>query len=255
MQGRNDTDPTPLQVGILTRGKPTLGMALVSLIMQEGQPLYVHIVDTSPTPVVKRDDVVFAMRLAFDRGVHCGYEYSKERQRAFSVGRLKLLEALDKPRLVFMDDDIVLAPAALAGLAKWAQARGVFGYVSPVCKNYGEAARPDPERPYYSPGGIMYQDAVVRRLLIDYYSTTVDVLDARPASDKVWENAFLSEVFPALERPCAVLEHCMSYHLDYRERPTRYALDDRLIGHSRALARAMAARARGQAGPGEPSTA
>jgi hypothetical protein len=218
-------------------------MALVSLLLQEGRPLYVHIVDTAPTPVVKRDDVVFAMRLAFDRGVHCGYEYSKEKHRAFSVGRLKLLEALHRPMLVFMDDDIVLSPGALAGLAEWAEARGAFGYVSPVCKNYGETAAPVPGRAHYSPGGIMYQDALVRRLLMDYYATSVDLLDARPAPEKVWENAFLSELFPALERPCATLDHCVSYHLDYRERPNRNVIDDRLINRSVAMARNVAARA------------
>ncbi|MBI4491491.1 MAG: glycosyltransferase family 2 protein [Chloroflexi bacterium] len=233
----------PLQVGILTKGKPTLGMVLVSLVLQEGRPLYIHIVDTAPTPVVKRDDVIFAMRLAFDRGVHCGYEYSKEKQRAFSVGRLKLLEALDKPYLVFMDDDIVLAPAALAGLAAWAEAQPIFGYVSPVCKNYGETASPIPGRAHYSPGGIIYQDTLARRILLDYYTTTVDVLDARAAPDKVWENAFLSELFPALDRPCAVLQSCMSYHLDYRDRPARYSIDERLINHSVARARSIAAKA------------
>lgn len=241
--GAMTSDDMPLQVGILTKGKPTLGMVLVSLVLQEGPPLYIHIVDTAPTPVVKRDDVIFAMRLAFDRGVHCGYEYSKERQRAFSVGRLKLLEALDKRLLVFMDDDIVLTPPALAGLAAWAQARPVFGYVSPICKNYGETANPVPGRPHYSPGGIIYQDAIARRVLLDYYATSVDVLDARASAAKVWENAFLSELFPALNRPCAVLESSMSYHLDYRERPTRYSVDERVIDHSLALARSMAAKA------------
>lgn len=236
------TAGAPLQVGILTKGKPTLAMVLVGLMLQEGPPIYIHIVDTAPTPVVKRDDVVFAMRLAFDRGIHCGYEYSKEKQRAFSVGRMKLLEALDKPHLVFMDDDIILAPSALAGLASWVESRAAFGYVSPVCKNFGDPSR-IPGQPQYSPGGIIHQDALVRRILLEYYATTVDALDARPSTEKVWEKAFLSELFPALGRPCAVEEHCMSYHLDYLERPTRFSDDEPLVHRSVALARRMAASA------------
>lgn len=234
----------PLQVGILTRGKPTLGMVLVSLLLQENVSLSVHIVDTAPTPVVKRDEVIFAMRLAFDRGVHCAYEYSKEKYRAFSVGRLTLLESMAGHHISFMDDDIVLASGALAGLASWVAGRGMFGYASPLCKTHGQVADALPGRPNYSPGGIIYQDEPVRRLLLDYYSTTSDVLDARGPAERVWENAFLSELFPALGRVCAVLPECMSYHLDYRDRPTRYAVDERLVAASVARAH-QAAQARG----------
>ena len=49
-------------------------------------PLRIWIVDTAEQPVIKRDDVLFALKLAQDRGIRCEYEYSKERQRAFSVG-------------------------------------------------------------------------------------------------------------------------------------------------------------------------
>ena len=109
-----------VQVGILSEGKPTLAMVLVGLVLQESVPLEISIVDTAENAVIKRDDVVFAMRLAFDRGVHCGYERIKERNRRFSVGRLRLLDELKGPLISFMDDDIVLAPSADHNLYAWA---------------------------------------------------------------------------------------------------------------------------------------
>lgn len=231
-----------LQVGILTKGKPTLGMALVSLLVQETCPLEVFIVDTAHSPVVKRDDVVFALRLGHDRGVYCGYEYSREKRRAFSVGRLKLLEAMTGPFIAFMDDDIILPPSAVAKMMTWAKEQPIFGYVSPRIKNYGEAAYPLPGRPHYSPGGIIYQDSLVRSLLLDYYSAAVDVLDAKDGP-RLWENAFLSELFPALGRPCLVKEDCVGHHLDYRDRLARYSVDERIIAASVLKARQMAQKA------------
>src|SRR5215213_1237000 len=115
--GTTQDSPPSIQIRILTAGKPTLAMVLVSLIMQEAVPLDIYIVDTAQSPVIKRDDVAFAMRLAFDRGVRCGYEYSKERGRAFSVGRLKLLQELKGPYVSFVDDDIVLPPRSFS--ASW----------------------------------------------------------------------------------------------------------------------------------------
>src|SRR2546423_5197179 len=123
-------------VRILTKGKPTLSMVLVSLPMQEHCQLRVHIVDTAPSPVVRRDDVVFALRLAFDRQIVCEYEYSREKDRAFSSGRQRLLEALPGPYLVFMDDDVVLPADTLARLRASAGGLRDWGYVTPVCKNY-----------------------------------------------------------------------------------------------------------------------
>ena len=232
-----------VQVGILTEGKATLAMVLVGLVLQESVPLEISIVDTADTAVIKRDDVVFAMRLAFDRGVHCGYERIKERNRRFSVGRLRLLDELKGPLISFMDDDIVLAPSATHDLYAWAQSAGAFGFVSPVTKNWGDADSPTPGRPHYSPGGLIYQDQTVRRILQEYYDTTTDVLDARGSSDRLWEKAFLSELVPALGRECAVRPDCVSYHLDYRERPVRYRVDDEIVRASAAHARAVAAAA------------
>ncbi|MFN8523180.1 MAG: glycosyltransferase family A protein [Chloroflexota bacterium] len=232
-----------IQIGILTEGKPTLAMVLVSLVLQEDRPVDIHIVDTADDAVIKRDDVVFAMRLAFDRGIHCGYEHIRERNRAFSVGRLRLLEEMSGPLIAFMDDDIVLAPSALATLHAWTRDRDVFGFASPICRNWGDARGAGKARRYYSPGGLIYQDATVRRLLTDYYTNNSDVLDARASGERLWEKAFLSELFPALSRECEILEEAVSYHLDYRERPLRWGLDEGVIEASEAKARALAATA------------
>lgn len=234
----------PVQVGILTEGKATLAMVIVGLVLQERVPLDIYIVDTAESAVIKRDDVVFAMRLASDRGVYCGYEHIRERNRRFSVGRLRLLDELRGPLISFMDDDIVLAPSAAHNLHERAKQAGTFGFLSPVCKNWGDADSPLPGRPHYSPGGIIYQDPLVRNLLREYYQNTTDVLDARGGPDRLWEKAFLSELFPALGRECQVRPDCLSYHLDYRERPMRYRIDDEVIQASVAHARQVAASAR-----------
>ena len=233
----------PVQVGILTEGKSTLAMVLVGLVLQESVPMDIYIVDTAESAVIKRDDVVFAMRLASDRGVYCGYEHIRERNRKFSVGRLRLLDELSGPLISFMDDDIVLAPSASFNLYERARQSGAFGFLSPICKNWGDADSPLPGRPHYSPGGLIYQDPLVRRVLREYYQTTTDVLDARGGPDRLWEKAFLSELFPALGRDSEVRQDCVSYHLDYRERPVRYRVDQGVVQASVAHARTMAAAA------------
>ena len=233
----------PVQVGILTEGKATLAMVIVGLVLQESVPLDIYIVDTADSAVIKRDDVVFAMRLASDRGVYCGYEHIRERNRRFSVGRLRLLDELTGPLISFMDDDIVLAPSASHNLYKRARQAGTFGFLSPICKNWGDADLPLPGRPHYSPGGLIYQDGLVRRVLQEYYQTTTDVLDVRGGSDRLWEKAFLPELVPALGRDSEVRSDCLSYHLDYRERPVRYRVDQGVVQASVGHARTMAAAA------------
>jgi hypothetical protein len=232
-----------VQVGILTEGKATLAMVLVGLVLQESVPLDISIVDTAESAVIKRDDVVFAMRLAFDRGIHCGYERIRERNRRFSVGRLRLLDELTGPLISFMDDDIVLAPSASHHLYERARQAGTFGFISPIIKNWGDTDNLLTGRPHYAPGGIIYQDALVRRVLREYYETTTDVLDARGGTERFWEKAFLSELFPALGRVSEVRPDCLSYHLDYRERPVRHRIDDSIVQASAAHARAVAAGA------------
>lgn len=230
-----------VQIGILTEGKATLAMVLLGLVLQEHRPLDIYIVDTADDAVIKRDDVIFAMRLAFDRGIHCGYEHIKERNRAFSVGRLRLIEELSGPIISFMDDDIVLAPNTVSRLHARASEQDVFGYVSPVCENLSDAHSPVRAGPYYSPGGLIFQDTAVREILIDYYSTTSDVLDARGSGERMWEKAFLSELFPALDRRAEIREDALSYHLDYRDRPHRYRVDNAVVEASVAKARTVAA--------------
>ena len=70
---------TALEIGILTLGKPTLSMALASLLLQEPRNLRVHIVDTAERPLIHHEDFSSAMRLAFDRGIACTYEHRRER--------------------------------------------------------------------------------------------------------------------------------------------------------------------------------
>ncbi|MBI4317794.1 MAG: glycosyltransferase family 2 protein [Chloroflexi bacterium] len=229
-----------VEIGILTKGKPTLSMALVSLLLQEMGNIRIHIVDTGDSPAIKRDDVVFALRLAFDRGIPCGYEHIRERYRAFSVGRLKLLEALRGSNICFMDDDVVMASNTLSHMLPVAEANPSYGYITPYCKNAGFVGGPLSGTSHYSPGGMFYQDDVVRRILHEYYATTVDVLDEKKSRDKVWEIAFLTELFTLLGRRCIVQPENVTYHLDYRERLNNWDLDEsRLVAASKAKAQEM----------------
>jgi hypothetical protein len=204
-----------IEVGILTKGKPTLGMVLANLLMQDLESLRILIVDTSDSPVINREDVLFALKLAQDRRISCEYQRSRDKQRNFSVGRLALLEQLTGPHICFMDDDVVLPSSSLKAIAERAFASGAYGYVAPTCVNAGVSRGFLAGRPHYSPGGIFYQDALVRSILQEYYATTVDVLDAQKSPQKVWELAFLTELFPALGRTCEVQPNNVSYHLDY----------------------------------------
>jgi Glycosyl transferase family 2 len=208
---------TPVQVGILTRGRPMLGMVIANLVLQEEQPLEIFIVDTGEQPAIKREDIMSVLRLAQDRRVRCEYELHRDRQRAFSGGRLSLLESLTGPLLAFMDDDIVLAnTTAMASLARRAESLGShLGWVAPYCINAGSARGFLRDKPHYSPGGIFAQDEIVRAVLLEYYRNNSDVLDARGPRERVWELEFLTELFPALGRTTEVQHDTVSYHLDY----------------------------------------
>ena len=230
-----------IEIGILTKGKPTLGMVLVSLLLQRFKAIQIEVVDTGETAAIKRDDVMFALRLAFDLGIVCNYRYLKEKERAFSLGRLKLLESLKGPHICFMDDDVVVSADTLA-LVVPSLGSGAYGFVAPRCKNAWFPTYFSQGRPHYSPGGVFYQDEVVRRALTEYYSTTTDVLDRQASPDKVWEIAFLTEMFHALGRPCSIQEDNLTYHLDYHERPN-WGLDEGyLIQRSIRKARELAAK-------------
>src|ERR687883_1123975 len=102
-----------------------LATVIANLVLQEQHPLEIFIVDTGDQPAIKREDVMAALRLAQDRRIRCEYELHRDRQRAFSSGRLKLLENLKGPLIAFMDDDIVLPGSGMANLARRAEAPGV----------------------------------------------------------------------------------------------------------------------------------
>lgn len=220
--------PRRIEVGILTKGKPTLAMVLANLLMQDLEALRILIVDTSDSPVINREDVLFALKLAQDRKIACDYLRSRDKQRNFSVGRLALLEQLNGPHVCFMDDDVVLPSASLARMAGGAFESGTYGYIAPTCVNAGVSRGFLAGRTHYSPGGIFYQDEVVRAILQEYYRTTVDVLDAHKSPDKVWELAFLTELFPALGRTAEVQPDNVSYHLDYH-RGVRWELMEQTL--------------------------
>src|ERR671926_500488 len=133
----SSAESSPIQIGILTKGRPTLAITIATLVLQEEHPLEIFVVDTGEQPAIKRVDVVSVLRLAQDRGVRCEYELHRDRHRAFSSGRLKLLENLTGPLLAFMDDDIVLAGvSAIASLARRAVELGPqLGWVAPYCVN------------------------------------------------------------------------------------------------------------------------
>ena len=223
----------PVEVGILTKGKATLAMVLTNLLMADSPELTILIVDTAETPVIERDDVLFALKLAQDRKIPCEYQRSRDRNRAFSAGRLALLEHLKGPYTCYMDDDVVISSSSLARITETAEQVPDFGYIAPRCINAGATRGFLSDKPHYSPGGIFRQDELVRNILLDYYSSSVDVLDVQPAPEKVWELAFLTELFPALGRPCVVQEHNVSYHLDYHEGVRWELMEQNLLRTSR----------------------
>ncbi|MCL5961642.1 MAG: hypothetical protein M1358_20415 [Chloroflexi bacterium] len=236
----NNSACATIDIGILTKGKPTLSMALASLLLQELRDIRIHIVDTSDSPVIKRDDVMYALRLGFDRGISCGYQHLKSKGRAFSEGRLKLLEALDGRNICFMDDDIVMASSTLPQMLPFICSGQTYGYIAPYCVNATPIGGVLSDVPHFSPGGIFCQDAVVRKILLEYYSSTVDILDEKKSKEKVWEVAFLSELFSLLGRECLVQSDHVAYHLDYRERPNNWDWDEsRLVNNSVLKAREL----------------
>lgn len=236
--------PPPLQIGILTRGKPTLAATLTGLLLQDARPLRVHIVDTGDSPAIRRDDVAFALRLAHDREILCEYEVLRDRQRPFSIGRLRLLEVLDGPHVGFMDDDIAVPSQALARLQAHIVADPDYGYCAPICRNMYLPPGLLPPDAHWAPGAIFRQDERIRSLLIKYYSTTTDLVDSsgRGDRDRVWEIAFLSYLFPALGRSACIVPDSVVYHLDYSERPDLGRLNDDVVRYTLGRVRALAGK-------------
>jgi hypothetical protein len=172
-----------LEIGILTIGKPTLAMALSSLLLQDERRIRIHIVDTAPSPIIDRYDVQCALRLAADRQITCTYEHRHDDKRAFSLGKLALLETLKGSNVCFMDDDVVMPSGALPMILEYIHDHPVYGWLSPFCKNAGTLRTALAGRPHYSPGGVFHQDKLVRNILLEYYETTVDVLDKQRSND------------------------------------------------------------------------
>jgi hypothetical protein len=238
------TFPTPLaavpiQIGIMTAGKPTLAMALASVLLQNAPDIRIHVVDTAEKPVVQREDFNSALRLAFDRGISCTYEHHRDKTRPFSGGRLALLEALTGPHICFMDDDVVLPSGSLDVLAGYAAAHPDYGFLAPVLKNPGLRRTALAGRTQFAPGTLFRQDAPVRAILLEYYRTTNDVLDRAKQGQTAWEVAFLTEMFPLLGRLCLTQPDNVIYHLDYRENPNWDLLRGELLATSQERARAL----------------
>jgi hypothetical protein len=241
-----------IQVGILTKGRPMLATVIANLVLQEELPIEIFIVDTGDQPSIKRVDVQSVLRLAQDRHVRCEYELHRDRQRAFSGGRLKLLENLKGPLIAFMDDDIVLGGmAAMASLARRAKALGPeLGWVAPYCVNAGSARGFLKDRPHYSPGGILAQDALVRNIMLEYYNNNTDVLDARGPRERVWELEFLTELFPDLGRVTEVQHETVSYHLDYGGGTRWDLMEEALLATTRRELHRLVAKYAHAAAPG-----
>jgi len=248
------TSPAPatIQVGILTKGRPMLATVIANLVLQEEHPIEIFIVDTGDQPSIKRVDVMSVLRLAQDRHVRCEYELHRDRQRAFSGGRLKLLESLSGPLIAFMDDDIVLAGmAAMASLAKRAEELGPrLGWVAPLCVNAGSSRGFLKDQPHYSPGGILFQDELVRNIMLEYYNNNTDVLDARGPRERVWELEFITELFPALGRVTEVQHETVSYHLDYGGSTRWDLMEEALLATTRRELHRLVAKYAPAAAPG-----
>lgn len=241
--------PTPeagvepdIQVGILTKGKPTLGMVLTSLLLQESVRVQIHVVDTSPRPVITREDIRFALRLAGDRGIRCSYDFAGESERAFSSGKARLIAELTGQLLCLTDDDVVMPSIALARLLETARSSGEFGYISPLCLNAPHLVGDWGDRPPCTSGSLIYQDGAVHSILLRYYNSTTDVLDHQKTDIKVWEPAFLTELFEALKRPGIRQNDTIIYHLDYHEDPHWIEEERTVIVRSRRTAHELVQR-------------
>src|SRR5256885_12250464 len=118
-----------------------------------------------------------------------------------------------------------------------AQSLGTYGFISPNCRNSPTPSRASLTQPQYVPGSLIYQDDWVRGILLAYYDSTTDVLDRQRTDQKVWETAFLSELFAELKRPSFVDDSTVSFHLDYQERPRWFDEERTVISRSKMVAR------------------
>lgn len=217
-------------------------MALSSLLLQDEQRIRIHIVDTALQPIIDKVEVQFVLRLATDRGIRYNYEHLHDEKRAFSLGRLALLEALSGTNVCFMDDDVVMPSGTITRMLAFIDQNPTYGWLAPFCMNAGTARTAMGGRPHYSPGGVIRQDSLVRKILLEYYETTVDVLDKQRSNSKVWEIAFLTDLFPLLGRSITVQDDNVVYHLDYHERPNWDLREESLVSNSLKKARELIAK-------------
>src|SRR3954464_7675580 len=110
-------------------------MVLSSLLLADGPEISIHIVDTAETPVIERDDVLFALKLAQDRKIPCEYHRSRDKARGFTSGRRHLLEHLKGRYICYMDDDVVISAGSFARIIAMAEESTDFGYIAPRCVN------------------------------------------------------------------------------------------------------------------------
>jgi hypothetical protein len=226
-----------IQVGLLTRGKATLAMVLISLLTQDTDQLRLHIVDTGQQPAISRDDVRFALRLAVDRNIRYNYEYIHPHPRSFSDGRWRLVDALDGPLLAICDDDVVFPSNWASSLIAAAEREENWGLLAPVCVNSRVPADVFDGKVHFTPGALLASDQRLRPALLRYYRSAVDLLDRQEAPVKVWEIAALTELVEAAGRRRIALPHLVTYHLDY-DSPIDFRLsEERIVAASRQAAR------------------
>src|SRR5262249_48244599 len=140
----------------------------------------------------------------------------------------------------------VMPSSALGHLLHVAENSGEYGYISPICRNSPNLDLFPADQPQYSPGSLIFQDEIVRNVLLDYYASSCDVLDHENADQTVWETAVLSELFAVLGRTCVKETDTFVYHLDYHE-GTRWIEDERtVVARSARLARDLVQRHTGR---------
>jgi hypothetical protein len=232
-----------LEVGLLTSGKATLAMVLISLLTQDTDRLRLQIVDTGGQPAISRDDVRFALRLAVDRGIRYNYEYVRPNPRSFSDGRRRLVESLPGELLAICDDDVVFSSSWASALMEAAGRQPGWGLLAPVCVNSRVPAGVFEGDVHFTPGGLLRQDARLRTALLGYYGETADLLDRREARDKAWEVAALTELVVASGGRLVHLPEVVTYHLDYDSPIDFSATEERVVAFSRRAARAALAKA------------
>jgi len=119
---------------------------------------------------------------------------------------------------MFMDDDIVLSLHRWKGCSRQSVETLATALWRPIASTPPSHLVLVGRSTIYA-GAIFSQDETVARFS---WTTTAMGGCARPkrSSEKVWEPAFLSRLFPALGRRSLIQSDNVVYHLDYKERET-----------------------------------